>query len=318
MELRQLKCVLAVADYGSFTDAAAALHLTQPTLSYAVAQLERELGARLFDRSARRTAITEAGEAFLGPARAAINEADRAQAAVVAIAGVVTGDLRIVCVRTAVVEASQHLAAFQRAFPGVRLVVEDPTGDHDVVRLVRAGLCEIGVLRSTVPQDLDSVPLGTQHLVVLYPSALAPKRPTVTLAGLAGTPLVVALRGTRSRTALEAMVRNAGIEPTVAAECANLEMRVELVRGGVGAMITSNSRAAMLNNEGLTVRQLQPKQPTPLTAVWQATNASPAATAFMGTLEQLRPTSPRIPLQQTSARTKRRPTPTDRATMRRG
>lgn len=284
MELHHLRCAIAIADHGTFTEAAAALHLSQPTLSYAIGQLERELGARLFERSARQTRLTAAGEAFLGPARSTIDEADRARAAVDAISGVVSGELRIVTIRTAVVETAGYLAAFHRAFPGVRLTVEDPTGDDDVIQLVRSRRCEVGLMRSTAcPPDLDSVALQDQDLVVLFPAGTAPVGRTVELIDLAATPIVVPLRGSRPRAALDALLRGAGVEPIVAAECANLEMLFELVRGGVGAAITSNSRAAMLRTDGFAIRQLEPAQLTQLAAVWRATNASPAATAFIRT-----------------------------------
>jgi DNA-binding transcriptional LysR family regulator len=72
MNLAQLTYVVAAAEEETFTAAAARVHVAQPAISQQIAQLERELGERLFDRSERRVRLTPAGEAFLPHARAAL------------------------------------------------------------------------------------------------------------------------------------------------------------------------------------------------------------------------------------------------------
>ena len=70
MEIRQLRYIAVLAEELNFTRAAARLHISQPPLSLQIAQLERELDVRLFDRNNRRVTLTEAGEAFLNDVRA--------------------------------------------------------------------------------------------------------------------------------------------------------------------------------------------------------------------------------------------------------
>src|SRR5690349_16898916 len=77
MELRHLRYFVAVAEALSFTQAAARLHLAQPSLTRQVKDLEAELGVRLFDRAGKRIALTQEGDAFLLDARRL--EADCAQ-----------------------------------------------------------------------------------------------------------------------------------------------------------------------------------------------------------------------------------------------
>src|SRR5205085_13418 len=74
MDLRQLEYVVGVVDHGGFTRAAAALHVSQPSLSHGVQTLERELGVELFHRLGRQVALTSAGEAVVGPAPHALRQ----------------------------------------------------------------------------------------------------------------------------------------------------------------------------------------------------------------------------------------------------
>ena len=85
VELRQLAVFVAVAEEGSFTRAADRLHVVQSAVSAGVRNLERELGARLFDRSTHKVALSDAGRALLPEARATLEAAGAARDAVDAI-----------------------------------------------------------------------------------------------------------------------------------------------------------------------------------------------------------------------------------------
>src|SRR6201995_761293 len=91
MELRQLAVFVAVAEEGSFTRAADRLHVVQSAVSAGVRNLERELGASLFDRSTHRVELTNAGEALLPEARATLTAATAARDAVDAVRGGIRG-----------------------------------------------------------------------------------------------------------------------------------------------------------------------------------------------------------------------------------
>src|SRR5215471_7246173 len=100
MEVRQLAFVLAVADEGTFTRAADALGISQPSLSQGIRALEAELGVELFDRRARPVRLTAAGEALIEPARRAVRDLATARAAVDAVRGLEGGHLDLVSLPT--------------------------------------------------------------------------------------------------------------------------------------------------------------------------------------------------------------------------
>src|SRR3954447_24702144 len=82
MTLQQLSYFLAAAEHGSFTAAADVLHLARPSVSEQIAQLESELGVRLFVRAGRRLELTEAGRVLLPEAQRALSAASEARDAV--------------------------------------------------------------------------------------------------------------------------------------------------------------------------------------------------------------------------------------------
>src|SRR5581483_3125029 len=79
MDLRQLKYLVALADEGNFTRAAAREHIAQPALSQQIRRLEQQLGLALVERTTRRVALTEAGTLLVGRARSILAEVDAAQ-----------------------------------------------------------------------------------------------------------------------------------------------------------------------------------------------------------------------------------------------
>src|SRR6516165_2804508 len=100
MGLRRLSLFLAVADDGSFTRAAKATYTSQPAVSLAIKELERELGAELFYRLGRQVALTPAGVALVEPARQALRDVQTGTAAVAAVAGLAAGRVDVCCLPT--------------------------------------------------------------------------------------------------------------------------------------------------------------------------------------------------------------------------
>src|SRR5678816_883505 len=100
IELRHLRYFLAVAELAHFTRAAAKLHVTQPTLSHQIRELEGQLNLQLFDRVGRRVKLTAAGETLLSHAQKVLRELENAQTALNELHGLKRGVLRVGIVQT--------------------------------------------------------------------------------------------------------------------------------------------------------------------------------------------------------------------------
>lgn len=143
MELQQMRYVVAVAETGGFTRAAERCHVVQSALSHQIARLEKELGARLFDRTSRSVRLTTAGEAFVPVARQALEAAERARAEVAAAAGEVRGRLAVGAISTvAAVDLARELGAFRTRCPQVRISLQMEMSDA-LLEKVRQGVLDV-------------------------------------------------------------------------------------------------------------------------------------------------------------------------------
>ena len=144
MTLDQLKIFIAVAEREHITRAASALGLAPPSVSAAVASLEREFGTKLFHRVGRGILVTEGGKLLLDEARALINRADAVKLAMREFTGLSRGRLQIKASQTIASHfLPPRLVDFHQTYPGVALVVS-VGNSTEVVNAIISGAVELG------------------------------------------------------------------------------------------------------------------------------------------------------------------------------
>lgn len=282
MDLRQLRYALAIVDEGTFTAAAAASYVAQPSLSHAIAALERELGVTLFDRLGRRVALTAAGEAFVPAARDALRAVDTVRAEVDAVAGVVAGHLDLVALPTLAVDPVTPLVGqFRRAHPGVMVRLAHPDSTGELLDRIRSGDSELGITELPVRRDrVVSRPLLRQELVaVLPPGSAAPER--LDAVALAARPMVTMPVGTSTRDALDAALAGSGARIETAVETDQREAIGPLVLAGAGAALLPRPMADAVAAQGAVVAPLDPPLWREIGIVHRTGPLSPAARAFL-------------------------------------
>lgn len=286
MDLRLVEYFVAVIDHGGTTRAAQALYIAQPSLSQAIRTLERQLGVTLFDRSGRHLVLTPDGEAFTGPARRILADAEHARTRVQSVRDLASGRLEVAAVATLTVDPLPELAsALRESHPGIRLTVLDPGGTSGVVGDVRRGRAELGLIDRPVPgESLQVRELWDQEIALVLPPALAAGLPDpVPLTALAAVPLIVERSGSRSRAVLEAELGDLD----VAVECAHRQAIGELVVHGAGAAFLPR-RIAEGELREVVVRSTVPPIRHTVRVVHRPGPLSPAATAFLRAAELIR------------------------------
>lgn len=171
LTLDQLRLFLAVVDAGGFSAAARALRRAQSAVSYGVANLERQLGATLFDRSGRKPALTEAGKELAAEARAVCSQVDRLRARAHGIAQGVEPRLAIAVDHMFPLEALVHaLGEFRDRYPTVSLALRTEALGA-VAELVADGVCSLGIGAEVPrwPAGLERRPLA--KVVMLHVAA---------------------------------------------------------------------------------------------------------------------------------------------------
>ncbi len=237
MDLRQLSALVAVADEGSFSAAAAALHTVQSNVSTHIARLERELNAVLVDRSAGR--LTEEGEAVANRARRIKAELDGLVADVAALHDVVSGAVRVgVIGTTARWLVPQLLDAMRERYPHVQLSIVDATTTSLEPQLA-SGVLDLAVVNLPVPApDLIAEPLFDEDLVLIVPSdhALA-SRDHVRLKDLDQLELLMAAPNTSYRREVDAASAAAGVTLIPKAEIDGVRLMASITFEGHGPAI---------------------------------------------------------------------------------
>ncbi|MFE5704564.1 transcriptional regulator CynR [Rhodococcus koreensis] len=235
MELRHIRYLLAVADHGNFTRAAESLHVSQPTLSQQVRQLERVLGVQLLDRSGRTVRLTEAGKAYAHHARLALRDLDAGEHAVQDVQDLSRGHLRVAMTPTLTAYLIGPLVhQFHAAHPGVTVTVVDTTQDRIEADLV-ADHIDLGfAFTGTHAAGIEHTALFTENLSLVVGSAhpLAGQPEPLPIRELARYPLALLSRDFATRTHIDRYFDRCDVAPSIRVEANSIGALVEFVRRG--------------------------------------------------------------------------------------
>lgn len=197
MEIRVLRYFLKVAQEESITRAAELLHITQPTLSRQLAQLEEELGVRLLDRGGRKISLTEQGLLLRRRAEEIVALADKAERELSEQGALVGGRISIGCGEIASMQQLAALCdAFHERFPLVSFELFTATADQVRERMDR-GLLDVGLLLEPVDTDrYDYIRMNVREEwgVVMRADDPLASRSAVTAGDLAHLPLILPQR----------------------------------------------------------------------------------------------------------------------------
>lgn len=253
---RQIRAFLQAAESGSFTQAASALHVSQPALTVQIRQLEEELGVRLFDRDRRRVTLTPEGRNMLAPLQRILDEFQSAVAQAHDLAGLRRGRLTVAALPSiAAAWLPDLIRDFRAVHPGIEIRVADVPAAR-LQTLVRDEEADLG-LGPWISRDraLRFEALLEDRMHVFFPAghALAVSRQP-TLKGLARYPHIVTSPGTSVREALHRALEDGGLDIEVACEVAYLSTAIGMVRAGLGIAILPLSTLSAASCQGLEHR----------------------------------------------------------------
>ena len=266
MELKFLDIFCKVVELKSFSKAAGALHLTQPTVSIHIKALEEEFSTKLLDRLGKKVIPTQAGEILYRYAKEISRLKDEARLALDQLSGRMRGRL-LVGASTIPGEyiLPEFLGPFKKDYPDVFPVLR--IGDTEEIHaMVLDGEVDVGVVGSIIE---DRNILSTEFLddEMILVSAPAFRRTSIVREAVSGLPLLQREAGSGSRASLEASLRENGIEPgslNIVAEIGSTQAVIQAVKSGLGVAFISRlavksdiQRGALreIKVKGLTIRR---------------------------------------------------------------
>ena len=236
MELRQIRYVLAVAEEGSFSRAAARLHLAQPSLSQQIAKLEKKLGVLLFHRLAQKVELTDAGERFVQVARKLLDQAEGLEREMREYATGQAGRLLVGSLPiTGAYVLPLAIPVFTRQFPHVELSLIEETSSR-LEELLVNGKLDVSLLTMPISEPALRIEPAFQEEIYL---ALPPAHPfagrvEVDLADLSSQPFILLKEGQGFRQIALSLCEQAGFQPRIVFESSNIQTVQALVAAGMG------------------------------------------------------------------------------------
>ncbi|MGV8920380.1 MAG: transcriptional regulator CynR [Pseudomonas sp.] len=255
MLLRHLRYLLAVADHGNFTRAAQALHVSQPTLSQQIKQLEETLGADLLDRGGRTVQPTDTGAAYIEYARRVLRELEAGKRAIHDVTDLTRGTLRLAMTPTFMAYLVGPLVRdFLALYPNIHFKVFELSMVD-----IEAGLADdsldIAIAFTEVwNPDIEWSPLFVEKLGVMVgrDHPLFEQKEPLSLVELEQLPLALLTSNFITRTCIDDYCLNRGIKPNVVMEANSVNAILEIVRRAGIATILPEATAA----EDRTLREI--------------------------------------------------------------
>jgi len=245
---RSLQYLIAIAEFGSYTKAAEALYVSQPTLSQQIKQLEESLQSQLLDRSGRTVRLTDAGEIYLQHARRAWSELDAGTRAIDDVLNLSRGSLRL-----GWTPITDHLTCcllenFNSRYPGITLsTLEMPADDIEVA--VTEDLIDVGIAFSKPVSNegrangIETRMLFEETLSLAIGNAhpRAGQKERMSAKEFEKESLVLLNSNFALRRIVDQYCRDNNISPRVAIQTDSLSVIIELIQAGPLATILPKS-----------------------------------------------------------------------------
>ncbi|MEU6672043.1 transcriptional regulator CynR [Streptomyces sp. NPDC046727] len=263
LELRHLRYLLAVADHGNFTRAAEDLHISQPTLSQQIRQLERTLGTQLLDRTGRTVRLTDAGEAYAHHARSALRDLAAAERAVHDVQDLSRGQLRLAVTPTFTAYLVGPLTAeLHTRHPGITLTVRETT-QADIETGLLADAFDLGIaFQGPHLAGVTATALFTETLTLVTGThhPLAGRPGPLPVRDLADRQLALLTGDFATRGHIDAYLGRHRVSPRITVEANSIQALTEVVQRTPLATVLPD--AVTHDHPRLTPVPLEPALPT--------------------------------------------------------
>jgi LysR family cyn operon transcriptional activator len=262
MLLRHIRYFLAVAEHRNFTRAAEALHVSQPTLSQQIKQLEDTLRVQLLDRSGRTIQLTDAGTAYVHYAQRALQDLEAGKRAIHDVEELSRGSLRLAMTPTFTAYLiGPLLDKYNRRYPNITLNILEMPQDR-MEALLNEDALDVGIaFDDTNTPDIETQTLFVEALAMVVGKAhpYAKRRSALKLSQFQNEALVLLNEEFATRQYIDRYCKLHGVSPRIAMEVNSIGAVVQIVRRS--ALATLLPAAIAREQSELFLVQLEPALP---------------------------------------------------------
>jgi len=238
IKLSQLRILVAVVDYETFSEAALQLDMSQSAVSHSISSLEETLGVVLFSRGRHGARLTPVGQKVVDRARTILQEADGIVHEAEKARGLTGGQVRVASFRSIAVHVLPGaIATFKQQYPDIAVHLSEHDNFRQVEKALREGRADIGFTILPTSDDLEAWTVLENEYVALFPADFKPDGNVLTWAELAQYPLIMPPADRVMMQEVYNHVRANGVELNVTSEVETDTTIVNLVAQGVGATI---------------------------------------------------------------------------------
>lgn len=258
ISIKQLRSFVAVAKLKSFTQAAALLHVSQPTLTVQIRRLEQSLRLKLFDRNPRSVDLTRIGREMLPAFERTLKDLDAVLLDLREVASERRGVVRIAALPSfAAGFLPDAIREFREKHPGVSFVLKDVIASR-VIGLVRSEEVDLGLTGGDVAfPDIEVLLRAHDEMTIVYPNGHPiGEASRITAELLATYPLVLMDPGTSVRAVTDSAFNKAGLMPSPASEATYMMTAIGMVRAGIGLAILPASAREIAAEPTLRSRRI--------------------------------------------------------------
>ena len=293
MEIRVLKYFLAIANQGSITAAANSLHLTQPTLSRQIQDLEKELKQKLLIRGKYKVTLTPEGLMLKKRAEEIIEMVEKTKAEFNSISDIISGDIYIGCGET---DSMKYIAEIMKElrdeYPNIKFHIHSGNAE-DVTEKLDKGLLDFGLLIQPIDlskYDYITMPQKDIWGVIMPKNSPLAKKNVIKIDDLIDVPIIASRQMSKKYSAESGFLDWFGEKfdyLNIAATYNLVYNAAIMVDNGIGYAITLDKLVNITNNTNVCFRPLSPKLESGLDIVWKKNQVfSPAAKLFLQKLKE--------------------------------
>nr|WP_254223451.1 LysR family transcriptional regulator [Brevibacillus parabrevis] len=281
---------VTVSDLLSYSKAAQKLHISQPSLSNAIKNLEQEVGSPLLERNTRKIELTDAGNILYRKAILLLSQMDMLKKEMEEVKETGSGQLIIGIIESAKHWVPKVIRNYQEHFPSMNIKLIEVLSGQAVKDSLRKYHTHLLITNQSIQEDdLETIPLYIENLVlVLHRSHPLAQQESVSLKEVVAEPFIISTEGFQTRENILSAFAMEDVEPRIKFEIERFETALSLIRENLGITIIPENYLAGVSDPSIVRKKIDSSflQRTVFLAYLKNRYLTPAVRAFLAGIQE--------------------------------